>query len=315
MEDSFKLFATSNSIELGKSISTELGVELGKLHSQKFSDGEVFVRFDESIRGRTVFLIAQVNMPYYNLFELFMSIDAAKRAFAKEIICITPYLPHSRQERKDNERTSISSRVVADFLQQAGADRIMTIDLHTSSIEGFFKIPVDHLDTSQLFARHIRNLNLKNLCLCSPDFGGLKRIKKYKKMLDCEMAVIHKERLIPNQVASMEIIGEVKGKDIVIIDDMIDTAGTLCKASELLTEKGANSVRAYTTHGLLSGPAVERIENSTLDCVYIADTVNGVDFKSSEKIKVVSSTKVIAKAIDNLVHNRSIKDLNEKFEA
>jgi len=313
MENNYKIFATSNAQELGTDIASKLGVSLGQLHSQSFSDGEVFVRFDESIRGRTVFIISQVNMPYKNLFELFMTVDAARRASAKEIICVAPYLPHSRQERKDAERTSISSRVVAEFLQLSGADRLMTIDLHTSSIEGFFNIPVDHLDTSRLFSKHIKELELDNLCLCSPDFGGLKRIKKYKKLLDCEMAVIHKERLIPNQVASMEIIGDVENKDVVIIDDMIDTAGTLCKAAELIMEKGAKSVRAYCTHGLLSGPAVERIENSALTCVYIADTING-DATESPKIKSIACSKIIARAIDNLLHNKSIKDLNEKFE-
>jgi ribose-phosphate pyrophosphokinase len=308
----FKIFATSNSTQLGQSIAQELGLELGLLHCQKFSDGEVFVRFDESIRGRTIFIVAQVNMPYCNLFELFMSIDAARRASAREIIVITPYLPHSRQERKDAERTSISSRVVADFLQQSGADRVMTIDLHTSSIEGFFKIPVDHLDTSILFTKHILELQLENLCLCSPDFGGLKRIKKYKKQLDCEMAVIHKERLIPNQVSSMEIIGEVAGKNVVIIDDMIDTAGTLCKAAELIMEKGACSVRAYTTHGLLSGNAVANIEASPLKNVYIADTIRFEG--NSAKIKSITCARIIAKAIDNLANNKSIKEMNEKFE-
>ncbi len=310
--ENHKIFATSNSLELGTEIAHQLGLSLGHLHSQKFSDGEVFVRFDESIRGRTVFLVAQVNIPYENLFELFMCIDAARRASAKEIICITPYLPHSRQERKDAERTSISSRVVADFLQQSGADRVMTIDLHTSSIEGFFKIPVDHLDTSNLFTKHILDLQLENISLCSPDFGGLKRIKKYKKVLNCEMAVIHKERLIPNQIASMEIIGEVKGKNVIIIDDMIDTAGTLCKAAELIMEKGALSVRAYCTHGLLSGTAIARIEDSVLTNVFIANTIQ---YKGeSTKIKSISCARIIAKAIDNLVHNKSIKEMNEKFE-
>jgi ribose-phosphate pyrophosphokinase len=308
----YKIFATSNSQLLGLEITQELKLELGELHSQKFSDGEVFVRYEESIRGRSIFIIAQVNMPYENLFELFMAIDAARRASAKEIIVVTPYLPHSRQERKDSERTSISSRVVADFLQQSGADRVMTIDLHTSSIEGFFKIPVDHLDTSNIFTKHIKNLNLENLCLCSPDFGGLKRIKKYKKQLDCEMAVIHKERLIPNQVASMEIIGEVKGKNVVIIDDMIDTAGTLCKAAELLIEKGALSVRAYCTHGLLSGQAVERIQESVMERVYIANTISYTG--NCTKIESISCARIIAKAIDNLIHNKSIKEMNERFE-
>tara|TARA_B100000809_G_C15113544_1_gene521534 strand:+ start:327 stop:1265 length:939 start_codon:yes stop_codon:yes gene_type:complete len=309
MIDGFKLFGTLNSKELVASVAKELNVPVGQYHSQVFSDGEVFVKFEESIRGQSIAILAQANMPYENLFELFLAIDAARRASAKEIICIVPYLPHSRQERKDAERTSIASRLVADFIQQAGADRVITIDLHTNSIEGFFKIPVDHLDTSNLFAKHIREQNIDNLCLCSPDFGGLKRIKQYKKLLNTEMAVIHKERLKANQVASMEIIGDVSGKNVVIIDDMIDTAGTLCKAAELIMEKGALSVTAYTTHGLLSGPAIERIEASPLKNVFITDTVS-VDLPEGKIIKV-SCDVIIAKAISHLMENKSIKELNE----
>ena len=309
MIDGFKLFGTLNSKELVASIANKLDVPVGQYHSQVFSDGEVFVKFEESIRGKSIAILAQANMPYENLFELFLAIDAARRASAKEIICIVPYLPHSRQERKDAERTSIASRLVADFIQQAGADRLITVDLHTNSIEGFFKIPVDHLDTSNLFSKHIREQNIENLCLCSPDFGGLKRIKQYKKLLNTEMAVIHKERLKANQVANMEIIGDVSGKNVVIIDDMIDTAGTLCKAAELIMEKGALSVTAYCTHGLLSGPAVERIEASPLKNVFITDTVAvNID---SKKIVSVSCDVIIAKAIANLMENKSIKELNE----
>lgn len=307
-----KIFATSNSHELAGKIASDLGVELGALRSEKFSDGEVFIEFEESIRGRTLFIVAQANMPYENLFELFLAVDAAKRASVREIICVIPYLPHSRQERKDSNRTSIASRVVADFIQQVGADRVVTIDLHTNSIEGFFKIPVDHLDMTQVFSKHIKGQNLNDLCLCSPDFGGLKRIKKYKKLLDCEMAVIHKERLVPNQVASMEIIGEVEGKNVIIIDDMIDTAGTLCKASELIMEKGAKSVMAYCTHGLLSGKATERIEASPLSKVYVADTLNnGV---KSPSIEYLTCSHILSRGIDNLMNNKSIKELNEEFD-
>lgn len=309
MVDGFKLFGTKNSRELAKSVADNLGIPLGQYHSQVFSDGEVFVKFEESIRGRSIVLLAQANMPYENLFELFLAIDAARRASVKEIICVIPYLPHSRQERKDAERTSIASRLVADMLQLAGVNRVVTIDLHTNSIEGFFKIPVDHLDTSRLFAKHIREQNFEDLCLCSPDFGGLKRIKLYKKLLNTEMAVIHKERMKANQVASMEIIGDVAGKNVVIVDDMIDTAGTLCKAAELIIEKGAKSVSAYTTHGLFSGPAVERIEASPLKNVFVTDTIPIT--VASDKIQIVSCDVIISKALQNLRENKSIKELNE----
>src|ERR1044072_2452754 len=229
MENTVKLYATSTATELGKKIAQYLRQPLYQTHNEKFSDGELFVRFDESVRGQTVFLIAKAHMPYENFFEMLMTVDAARRSSAKEVILVIPYLPHSRQERRDNQRTSISSRMVADIIQLVGADRIITLDLHTNAIEGFYKVPVDPLSSLKLFVDHIRNCNHKNLCLCSPDFGGIKRIKQYKKHLDAEMVVINKERLKPNQVAHMEIIGEVKGRSVIIIDDLVDTAGTLCK--------------------------------------------------------------------------------------
>ncbi|MEO1049851.1 MAG: ribose-phosphate diphosphokinase [Bacteroidota bacterium] len=309
MDSNFKLFHTSNSASLTDTVASVIDKEPGLLYAEKFSDGEVFVRFEESVRGKTVFILAQANIPYENLFELFIAIDAARRASAKEIICIVPYLPHSRQERKDTERTSIASRLIADFIQQAGANRLITLDLHSKSIEGFFKIPVDHLESHNLFVQHIVEHTTEDLCICSPDFGGLKRIKKYKKMLNCEMAVIHKERLQPNQVAHMEIIGDVNGKHVVIVDDIIDTAGTLCKASEIIKEAGAKSIVAYCTHGLLSGNAIERIEDSALNKVYITDSVSN-DI-TSNKIEKLSCANLLAQAISVLVKNKSIKDLNE----
>jgi ribose-phosphate pyrophosphokinase len=306
MENNYKIFSTSTSKDLGNLISEGLDMKLGELHSEKFSDGEVFVRFDESVRGNIIFIVAQVNMPYENLFELFLTIDAAKRASAQEIICVTPYLPHSRQERRNGERASIAARMVADLIQQAGANRLITLDMHTDFIEGFYSIPVHHLDGSYIFAPHIRSHGFKeDLCLCSPDFGGIKRIKKYKKILECEMAVIHKERLKPNQVSHMEIIGNVEGKNVILIDDMIDTAGTLCKASEIIMEHGAKSVMAYCSHGLLNGNALEKIENSVLSKVFVTDSVRR-DINSS-KIEVLSCSKLLAIAVKNLLENKSMK--------
>lgn len=309
MNSLYKIFATTNSQQLGEEVAGRLGRPLGQLHGETFSDGEKFVSFEESIRGHTIFILAQVNMPYENLFELFLAVDAARRASAAQVICIVPYLPHSRQERKGNKRTAIASRLIADMVQQAGADRVITLDLHSGSIEGFFKVPVDHLFMSQVFSQHLRDRNIKNLCLCSPDFGGLKRIKLYKDKLNCEMAVIHKERLLPNQVSHMEVIGDVKDKAVVIIDDMIDTAGTLCKAADLLMEKGAASVSAYCTHAILSNNAVERIEQSALERVYISNTINPMP--ASKKLEVVSCAPVIADAIQNLLSNQSLKQLDE----
>lgn len=305
----YKLFATSSAQGLGQAIAKELGHLPGSMHSETFSDGEKFVSFQESIRGHLVFLVAQINMPYENVFELFLAIDAARRASAEQVVCILPYLPHSRQERKGNMRTAIASRLIADLLQQSGADRLITIDLHTGSIEGFYKVPVDHLYMSQIYVSHIKALNLDNLCLCSPDFGGLKRIKLYKDKLNCDMAVMHKERLQPNQVSHMEVIGDPKGKNVIIIDDMIDTAGTICKAADLLMEKGAKSVRAYCTHAILSSGAKEKIEASLLEKVYVSDTISYA--ATSSKIEVVSCAKLLAAAILNLLSNQSFKKIEE----
>lgn len=304
----FKIFSLSGSLAYAKPIAELCGIETGKMNTQVFSDGEINVVFEESIRGEIVVLVAQAQLPYHNLFELFVAIDAARRASAKEIICIIPYLPHSRQERKDDTRSAISSRLIADFLEHAGADRVITLDMHSTAIMGFYKIPIDHLSMHNIYIQHINeNFDLKNVCLCSPDFGGLKRIKAYKSVLDCDMAVIHKERLSPNQVNSMEIIGEVKDKDVVIVDDMIDTGGTLCKAAEILKQKGAKSVNAYCTHGVLSGQALSNIEKSEVDTLYISDTIPQTKLPS--KVKVVSSIEMVSKAIQFIIGGKSLKDL------
>jgi len=304
----FKIFSLSGSQLYAKPIAELCGIEPGKMNTQVFSDGEINVVFEESIRGEVVVLVAQAQLPYHHLFELFVAIDAARRASAKEIICVIPYLPHSRQERKDDTRSAISSRLIADFLEHAGADRVITLDMHSTAIMGFYKIPIDHLSMHNIYIQHIKeNFDLKNVCLCSPDFGGLKRIKAYKTMLDCDMAVIHKERLSPNQVNSMEIIGDVNGKDVVIVDDMIDTGGTLCKAAEILKQKGAKSVNAYCTHGVLSGNALNNIEKSGVDTLYISDTIPQT--KLPAKVKVVSSIEMVAKAIQFIIGGKSLKEL------
>jgi ribose-phosphate pyrophosphokinase len=246
-------------------------------------------------------------MPYEHFFELLMTIDAARRSSAKEVILVIPYLPHSRQERREGVRTSISSRMVADMIQLMGADRLITLDLHTNAIEGFYKIPVDPLSSLRLFLDHIKKQNLPDLCLCSPDFGGIKRIKQYRKNLNAEMAVINKERLKANQVASMEIIGDVSGKNVIIVDDLVDTAGTLCAAADLLMTRGAKSVKAYCTHGVLSGKAIENIQNSKIDKLYISDTV--IEIVDHPKIEVVSCAPILASAIENVIQNKSLSQI------
>jgi len=307
LENNVKFYTTSTAVKLAEKITAHIGQPLNMVQTEKFSDGELSVKFTDSIRGQTVFLIAKVNMPYENFFEMLMTVDAARRSSAKEVILVLPYLPHSRQERRDGQRTSISSRMVADIIQLMGADRIITLDLHTNAIEGFYKVPLDPLAIHKLFVDHIINSGLKNLCLCSPDFGGIKRIKQYKKQLDTEMVVINKERLKANQVAHMEIIGDVHGKNVIIIDDLVDTAGTLCKAADLLMEHGAKTVRAYCTHGVLSGPALENIENSRMEKLYISDTV--IEELIHPKIEIISCAELLAKAMENLVNNRSLSQI------
>jgi ribose-phosphate pyrophosphokinase len=307
MESSVKMYATSTGFKLGEQIAAHLGFPVYQIHREKFSDGELFVRFDESVRGQTLFIIGKIHMPYENLFELMITVDAARRSSAKEVVLVIPYLPHSRQERRDGQRTSISSRIIADMIQLMGADRIITLDLHTNAIEGFYKIPLDPLSSLKLFVEAIKSEYTHNICLCSPDFGGIKRLKQYKKMIDADMVVINKERLKPNQVAHMEIIGDVKGKNVIIIDDLVDTAGTLCKAADLLIQEGAASVQAYCTHGVLSGDALENIHNSKIKHVCISNSV--IDELNDPKIKIVSCSKLLAKAIENLINNKSLSEL------
>ncbi len=307
MENTTKLYATSTAQSLGTAIAKQLGQPLYYTQVEKFSDGELFVKFNESIRGQIVFLISKVNMPYENFFELLLTVDAARRSSAKEVILVLPFLPHSRQERRDGQRTAISSRMVADMIQLMGADRLITLDLHTNAIEGFYKIPVDPLSSLKLFLGHIQQSKIEHLCLCSPDFGGIKRMKQYKKNLDCDMVVINKERLKPNAVASMEIIGEVKDKNVIIIDDLVDTAGTLCKAADLLIDHGALSVKAYCTHGVLSGPALDNLTKSKIEKLFISDTV--MEVLNHPKVEIVSCAPVLATAIENIMYNKSLSQL------
>lgn len=305
----FKIFSLSGSLHYASGIATALNLKLGKLTTRIYSDGEINVEFEESIRGEIIVIVAQIQLPYHHLFELFVAIDAARRASAREIICVIPYLPHSRQERKDDTRSAISSRLIADFIEHAGAARVITFDMHSTAIMGFYKIPIDHLSMNKLYVQHIQqHFNQTSLCLCSPDFGGLKRIKTYKAALHSEMAVIHKERLSPNQINSMEIIGDVSGRDVVIVDDMIDTGGTLCKASELLKSKGAKSVNAYCTHGVLSGEALENISNSAIDKLYISDTIPQQNLPKN--VEIISSIDLVSKAIEYIISGRSLMELN-----
>lgn len=302
-----KLFAGSASAELAANIAKVSGIELGDLTLARFSDGEFQPSFNESIRGCDIFLVQSTYAPSDNLMELLLMIDAAKRASAHYIIAVIPYFGLARQDRKDKPRVSIGSRLVANMLTAAGAHRVMTMDLHAAQIQGFFDIPVDHLDASVVFIPYIKSLNLPNLTIAAPDMGGTSRARVFAKALNVEMVICDKQRKRANEIESMNVIGDVEGQDIVLVDDLIDTAGTLTKAAKLIMDKGANSVRAVCTHPVLSGKALENIENSVLEELIVCDTIP-VTLKSS-KIKVLSVADLFSKAIANVNEHGSISDL------
>ena len=302
-----KLFAGSASSELAANIAKVSGIELGDLTLAKFSDGEIQPSFNESIRGCDIFLVQSTYAPSDNLMELLLMIDAAKRASAHYIIAVIPYFGLARQDRKDKPRVSIGSRLVANMLTAAGAHRVMTMDLHAAQIQGFFDIPVDHLDASVVFIPYIKSLNLPNLTIAAPDMGGTSRARVFAKALNVEMVICDKQRKRANEIESMNVIGNVEGQDIVLVDDLVDTAGTLTKAAKLIMDKGANSVRAVCTHPVLSGKALENIENSVLEELIVCDTIP-VTLQSS-KIKVLSVADLFSKAIANVNEHGSISDL------
>lgn len=270
---------------------------LGSSDVTVFSDGEFQPNFNESVRGATVFIVQSTFPPTDNLFELLLSVDAAKRASADSVIAVIPYFGWARQDRKDKPRVSIGAKLVANLLRAAGADRVMTCDLHADQIQGFFDFPVDHIYASKVFVPHIKELNLDNLAIAAPDMGGAKRANAYAKELGCPVIICHKTRERANVVSSITAIGDVKDKNIIIIDDMIDTAGTLTKAANVLMEKGAKSVRACATHPVFSGPAYERIAESALTEVIVSDTIPLREDADTSKIKVVSLAGTFAKII------------------
>lgn len=302
-----KDFACKVVEEMNK-IETEDGEKcrLGASEVTQFSDGEFVPSFNDSVRGATVFLLQSTFPPSDNLMELLLMIDAAKRASADKVIAVMPYFGWARQDRKDKPRVSIGAKLVANLLTAAGVDRIMTCDLHADQIQGFFDIPVDHLYASKVFIPYLRSLNIENLAIAAPDMGGAKRANAYAKELACPVIICHKSRERANVVASITAIGEVKGKNIVIVDDLIDTAGTLVKAADVLMEKGALSVRACATHAVLSGPAYDRIANSSLKEVFVTDTIPLKPGADSEKIKVVSMTSTFASVIKKVYNYEPI---------
>src|SRR5687767_2467526 len=303
-----KIFAGTGSQDLAEQICKSYGSRLGKVNIQRFSDGEILPTFMESIRGDFVFLVQSTYAPAENLMELLLMIDAAKRASAYKIIAVIPYYGYARQDRKDRPRVAIGSKLIANMIQAAGADRLITMDLHAPQIQGYFDIPVDHLDSSAVFIPYITQLKLENLTFAAPDVGATHRIREIASYFEAEMVICDKHRKRANEIASMVVIGDVTDKDIVIIDDICDTAGTLAKAAALLKEKGARSVRALVTHPVLSGNAYENINNSMLEELVVCDTIP-VDESLSPKIKVLTVADLFAVAIRNANENRSITNL------
>ncbi|MCD9019021.1 ribose-phosphate pyrophosphokinase [Parachryseolinea silvisoli] len=302
-----KIFSGRATTYLAEKIASAYGERLGEVNYQQFSDGEMSPFITESVRGHEVFLIQSTFPPSDNLMELLLMVDAAKRASASSVNVVIPYFGYARQDRKDKPRVAIAAKLIANLISAAGATRIMTCDLHADQIQGFFDIPVDHLDGSYIFVPYLKSLNLPNIMFASPDVGGIKRARSFAKFFDADLAVCDKHRKEANKVDSMRLIGEVEGKDVILVDDLVDTAGTICKAATLLKEKGASSVRAVCTHGVLSGNAYQNIDNSLLEELVVTDTIPLK--QDSKKIKVLSVSTLFAKAIRKIHDNESISSL------
>ncbi len=305
-----KIFACRNSRAFAERVADHLGVELGKVNIDCFSDGEMQPAYTESVRGAIVCIVQSTPPPADNLFELLLMIDAAKRASAFRIIAVMPYFGWARQDRKDRPRTSIGAKLVANILTAAGCSRVMTCDLHADQIQGFFDIPVDHIYGSTVFLPYLKNLKIDNLAIAAPDMGGAKRANAFAKYLECPVIICHKRREKANVVGEITAIGDVEGKNVVIVDDMIDTAGTLCKAAGVLREMGARSIRACATHAVLSGPAYERIAASELEEVIVTDTLklSSDPAKDKSKLTVLPIEGIFATIIKDVYNYTPISE-------
>ena len=299
-----KVFSGTKSKYIAEEICKELGVELGQMNIQHFADGEFEVSFEESIRGREVYLVQSTFPNSDNLMELLLMIDAAKRASAKSIIAVMPYFGWARQDRKDKPRVSIAAKLVSDLLTAAGVNRVITMDLHADQIQGFFDVPVDHLYASSVFIPYIQSLGLQNLVIATPDVGGAKRANSYAKYLDVPLVLCHKQRAKANVVEKMTLIGDVVDKDVILIDDMVDTAGTITKAAELMLDNGARSVRALCTHAIMSDPATERVNNSRLTEIIFTNSIPYT--KDCKKCTIISVARLFADTIRRVHTNESI---------
>jgi len=304
-----KIFACNNSHTFAEQIAKKLNTKLGDSELTVFSDGEFQPQFTESVRGATVFIVQSTNPPADNLFELLLMIDAARRASAYKVIAVIPYFGWARQDRKDRPRVSIASKLVANMLTAAGCDRVMTCELHAAQIQGFFDIPVDHLWATSIFIPYVKAMNLENLSIASPDMGGAKKANVYAKHLNAPLIICHKDRSKANVIGSMTAIGEIEGRNVVIVDDMVDTAGTITKCADVLMARGAASVRAVCTHPILSGPAYDRINASPIQEFIVADTVPLRPEKDNSRFTVLTMTEVFADVIDRIYHNEPVSDL------
>jgi ribose-phosphate pyrophosphokinase len=299
-----KIFACTQSMALAEKIALHYGTAMGNVHISRYSDGEFQPSFEESVRGSRIFIIGSTNPSSENLMEMLLMLDAAKRASARHITAVMPYFGWARQDRKDKPRVPIAAKLIAKMLEAAGATRIITMDLHADQIQGFFEKPVDHLFASTMFLPYLKSLNLDNLTIASPDMGGSKRAYAYSKALKSDVVICYKQRAKANVISHMELIGDVSGQHVVLVDDLVDTAGTLTKAADLMIERGALSVRAMATHALMSGDAYEKVENSQLKELITTDTIPLG--KESEKIKVLSCAELFADVMHRVHNNTSI---------
>ena len=302
----YMVFSRTKSKYLAEKICSSLGCQLGKLQITTFADGEFAVSYEESIRGRDVFLVQSTFPNSDNLMELLLMIDAAKRASARNIVAVIPYFGWARQDRKDKPRVCIGAKLVADLLSVAGIDRLITMDLHADQEQGFFNVPVDNLYASTIMMPYISSLNLKNLCIATPDVGGSKRASVYAKYFDCPLVLCNKTRKCANVVSEMQVIGDVKGKDVILVDDIVDTAGTITMAANLMKEKGANSVRAIASHCVMSGPASERIQDSAIEEMVFTDSIPYSN--RCAKVKQLTIAGMFAETIRRVENNESISD-------
>ena len=304
-----KIFSGRGNRPLAEGIAKHLNLPLGDAEISQFSDGEIGVKYNENIRGIDIFIIQPTNPPAENLFELLLMIDAARRASSMRITAVIPYFGYARQDRKDRPRVALSAKLVATLISTAGADRILTMDLHSASIQGFFDIPFDHLYGSGIFVDELTKVSLNHTAVVAPDVGSLKRARAYANRLDAELALVDKKRSGPNQVESMTLIGEVQNKNVILVDDMIDTAGTLCRAADLLHESGAKKIFATATHAILSVNAIEKLEKSHITDIYVSDTVLIPKEKNIKKIEILTSAPLFGEAVKRIHNEESISSL------